>query len=154
MNTRELEHDEMPAVLKTIAENFWPEGREDLLGQVDLEHMQRTWAQLHCAGLAAILACYDEHGVLAGALGAMLSPSPHTGDTSAQEVFWYVLPEYRGTRAAAQLIRAYEVWAKRHGARFVLMAHLTHLMPAAIGRFYRLRGYRQTETIYTKEIAL
>jgi len=40
----------------------------------------------------------------------------YTPELHASMHYWYVLPKYRKTRAAAELMRAYEKWSRRIGA--------------------------------------
>lgn len=52
-------------------------------------------------------------GVPIGAVGAILAPNMFNPDiTTLVEVMWYVLPEYRNTRAGALLLKSFEELGK------------------------------------------
>lgn len=57
-------------------------------------------------GTSFVVTCY---GVPVGALGSFLTPNLYNPDlTILLELFWYVLPEYRATRAGALLFKAFD----------------------------------------------
>lgn len=52
-----------------------------------------------------------------GALGSLILPNLFNPDlTTMAEIFWYVLPEYRNTRAGALLFNAFDKKAEELGA--------------------------------------
>lgn len=53
-------------------------------------------------------------GINVGALGALLVPNVYNPNIrTLAEMFWYVLPEYRNTRAGLLLLKAYDERAKQ-----------------------------------------
>jgi len=69
----------------------------------------------------------------------------------AQEIFWWVEPEFRKTtRAGAQLLEAWETWASMMGADGITMMNFDHLDPAP-AVIYKKRGYKLYENHYLKE---
>lgn len=63
----------------------------------------------------------EKDGLVVGFLMAFVNPYAFTtGFFSSQEVI-YVRPEYRGTRAAALLLEAFNSWSDRIGAREVFV---------------------------------
>lgn len=69
---------------------------------------------------------------------------------SANEMFWWVNPESRGT--GNYLLRAFEDWAKDKGASYVQMTHLTTSMPESLAHFYTKKGFWPVETNYMREV--
>lgn len=68
----------------------------------------------------------------------------------AQEMFWWVEPEYRKTRAAILLLRAIEKAAADIGCSWWTMILLEGDNAERIERFYRRDGYRPSERVFTK----
>ena len=50
-------------------------------------------------------------------MGAMITPQMTSKVLVAAEVLLYVDPEYRGTRAALMMVRAFEQWAEPYDKR-------------------------------------
>ena len=64
----------------------------------------------------------------------------------AQELAWYVEPEYRGTPVAIKLLRMYERKALDLGCQEVTMVALEALDPLKVEAIYKRAGYRKFET--------
>ncbi len=76
--------------------------REEL---IDIDNLYRL-ARMGLETQTAFVAKLD--GVCVGALGGLLVPNTFNPNlTSLVEVFWYVLPEYRQSRAGLLLLNAY-----------------------------------------------
>lgn len=52
------------------------------------------------------------NGELIGGMGGIISPELTSDALVATELLLYVYPQYRGSRAALMLVRAFEEWAK------------------------------------------
>jgi hypothetical protein len=82
-----------------------------------------------------------------GMLALVVLPHPMTGRPFADEVAWWVEPEYRKGLAGPQLLRRAERYAQDAGLSLIKM-----VAPAAssVGAFYERRGYVAVETAYQK----
>jgi len=70
----------------------------------------------------------------------------------AQEIGWWVEPEYRNTSLAIRLLKKFEAEAADRGASKVIMISLESQEPAKVGSIYQRMGYRLIEHNYIKEI--
>jgi RimJ/RimL family protein N-acetyltransferase len=77
-----------------------------------------------------------------------LSPST----TMAQELFWWIEPEHRGSGAGLMIMRALEDWAKSAGASVMVMVTLHGLGHERLDKIYRQDGYAPLEYSYMKRI--
>jgi hypothetical protein len=110
--------------------------RADIGGVIDTEAM----------GNFAYFTLRTEDGILAGHLGMMLIRSPYYGKVSAMDIFYYVLPEFRGTTAICKLLRFGAQALQAAGVSQVVVSHpankdLSVLMKRA--------GFNKTSDMYT-----
>jgi GNAT superfamily N-acetyltransferase len=69
------------------------------------------------------------------------------------DVALYVDPAWRGSSAAARLLRFGEGWAIARGAPEIRMGITTGINPELVGRFYRKCGYQPAGTLYSKQLS-
>lgn len=111
-------------------------------------HFLRSWGALLASGIGTILVASDDAGP-SGALFATLTPDLFDGAPVATEHAWYVMPEARGGRTGAELLDAYEAWARKRGAARVFLSHFVVGMPDLEGPFAR-RGFVPLEKHFLK----
>lgn len=70
--------------------------------------------------------------------------------TVVQELFWWVLPEYRSTTAAFKLLKAFEIEAKQIGASVISM--VSTIYTPTLDKVYKRYKYRPVESSYFKEL--
>ena len=70
----------------------------------------------------------------------------------AQEIFWFVKPDFRSGLGAA-LLDELEAEAKRSGAAVFMSAAIAGLRDGAIGRVYERRGYKPLENTYLRKLS-
>lgn len=88
-----------------------------------------------------------------GFVVGMAAPSfLHPGKLQAQELAWYVEPEFRGTSVAIKLMKMYELEAIERGCKEIGMVCLESLNPEGTGKIYEKLGYNKHETHYIKEV--
>ncbi len=75
---------------------------------------------------------------------------PFSSDKVAMELAWWVDEDHRGHRDSILLMKAYEDWSVRVGAKMTQMAMLEEVTD--LHRFYKKMGYRPAETSYIKDI--
>lgn len=93
----------------------------------------------------ALLAC---QGAPCGVLLAQLGPSLWWPETVADLALWWVTPEHRGTRMAAQLMDGFEEWATRAGVGRIGARYAGK----SAQRFLERRGYRYADTSMMKDL--
>lgn len=102
---------------------------------------------------AAVFVLCSASGEILGAIGGTQTPATYNFDhTVVLENFWFVNPEKRGTREALRLPETLEQWAREQGARMLVMGAFAFHKAAALDRFYTMRGYVPSETLYFKEL--
>lgn len=70
----------------------------------------------------------------------------------AQEIFWYVKPDFRKGVGGA-LLDELEAEAGRKGANVFMSAAIAGLRDGAIGRVYERRGYKPIENSYIRKLS-
>lgn len=90
-------------------------------------------------------------GVLVGMAAAVVFPL-YFAPTSrvAQEIFWWVEPDFRGSGAGDALRCVVEKWAKDQGAEHLFMIALENERSPAMERLYRMGGFSPIERTYSK----
>lgn len=88
-------------------------------------------------------------GALRGVLAAQASISPLAPILIAQELVFWIDPEWRGD-AARKMIAAYEKWAVSEGCVF---AGLSGLNDPLVARFFRGAGFDQAENKFLKKVS-
>ena len=90
----------------------------------------------------------DEHGELNGMIGLMAYDHPYSGERTAFELFWYVVPEARSGGSGLRLLKAAEEWAVDNGALVIQMVAPN----LDIGRLYRRLNYSPVEVSFHKRL--
>lgn len=94
----------------------------------------------------ALLAMQDARPV--GMFGMFLFDHPITGEAIAAELCWWMEPEARGGKAAIQMLRMAEAWARARGASAIEM-----IAPdERVASFYSKVGYERTDVHYRKTL--
>ena len=83
--------------------------------------------------------------------GGLIYPDPCTGNLNAQEMFWWVNEDHRGS-ASSKLIDMFESVAKGRGAVCIQMIAMYGMNHRALQRYYGARGYRPLEFAFVKEV--
>lgn len=87
-------------------------------------------------------------GMIAGyCVEHFFGPGKYAGDLVV-----YVLPEFRGSSAAARLIRALEEWATAQGAGEILLGVSTEVDLERTSTFYQRLGYRESGRSLIKHV--
>jgi len=66
----------------------------------------------------------------------------------AQDIAWYVKPEFRGTFAGVVLLKEFERWSSDHGASEVCIAIATGIYAERTGKLLEKRGFGHVGGIY------
>ncbi len=118
--------------------------------QFNEEHYFKAWYQILASGEGAVFAL-EADGRCLGGVGGTVVKLPLTGKIAALEMFWYVLPEYRGS-GGVRLLKRFEDWAREQGCEEIEMVLLECSMADKLDRFYQRSGYAPTERHYRKEL--
>ena len=88
-----------------------------------------------------------------GMIAGYLSPALFSSQQVASEIVWWVDPQYRGkSRAAIELLGAFETWARIVGASYIQMQSLTNEYEMPLEKLFSTKGYRAKEIAYVKRI--
>lgn len=147
MRALRLGPDRIPEIAK-IAPAFFEEGK--LPGKFVPEVFIKFWEQMYGLGLAQMFGAEIE-GVLVGGLGGMVYPDPCDGERVASEMFWFILPQFRGGGLA--LFNDFEKWAVERDAKRITMIHLQGLAPGILKKLYLRKGYQEVEVHYVKSLS-
>jgi GNAT superfamily N-acetyltransferase len=93
---------------------------------------------------APVFIAYDGDKAI-GFLAASLTPVAFTYAFGAMEEYFYVLPEYRGSRAAYILVREFMAWARSHNPSFIRAGVSTGVVSGA-GKLYEHFGMMSVGT--------
>lgn len=107
------------------------------------DHLQDV-IRYFLGGQDRIIIMHGNDGMLAG----MLAPLMFSKTMIANEVAWWVEPDKRKSKIGAELLEAFEYWAKMIGAKFVQMSSLDE----SVGSLYEKKGYKLYERAYMKNI--
>lgn len=91
----------------------------------------------------------ERDGAVIGMLAAAIQVHPLSGETIATEIVWWMDAAARGGRAALQLLRQYEKWARAQGATVLQMVAPN----TRTGGFYTRLGFAEVETLYQRRLA-
>lgn len=94
----------------------------------------------------------EEAGKLIGFMIALAAPMIFSTDKAAYEMGLYVIPRYRGTRAAWKLYTNFESWARSVSCRFSISGVSTGVDTAIRSRFYERLGYSHAGPSFRKEL--
>ena len=71
----------------------------------------------------------------------------------AQELWWWLEPEARGSGAGAEMYRLIEAWATKNEASAMFMIALEDANSGKMANLYARKGYRPMERTFIKEVA-
>ena len=83
-----------------------------------------------------------------GMLGGHITPFIFGNKLVAQELGWWVEPEYRKTGVGKDLIDSFENWARFKKCEIIVMVSLDDI----VGNYYEKAGYKLVERMYMKEL--
>lgn len=120
---------------------------------IDLEHIHNTIKSFLVEDHSRVTLLWREDGIVTGILAGQVQTIPFLNRKVATECLWWVKPSFRGGPAGVQLLDAFEYWAKNvvH-ADIIQMVCMPNRIGKVVERLYSRRGYKLTESTYTKEI--
>lgn len=143
---REVRATDWP-VISELGECFYREAPE--LGEFDGGIFTANWTQWLDMGMAIALVL-EIDGTVRGFIGALVAPEACCSRIQAQELAWFVHPEFRGQ--GLRLLKKLEIECFDRGCSTLAMIALRSLNAEKLDRLYRRMGYTPIETVYRKSI--
>lgn len=145
---RKATREDIPELLMMCSE-FYKESHFQEILEVDFDPKGVALfikAILDSDGTQSVILVDDSYrGMVGGLIGPLvMSPTQRI----ATEAMWWVAPEFRGTRVAFELFRAYVSWARECGVAAISMVALEHLDGSRVGKFYERLGLTKSEVTY------
>ena len=106
--------------LVRMGEAFWSETPLSVISQFNPEYLVNFIRGASVEPSAAIWVV-EEGGCVIGSVAGMVYPLFFSGDLVAQEIFWWVDPNARGSEAGKLLFDSLMDWAKKCGAKALSM---------------------------------
>lgn len=151
MNIRFATPNDAIAVAEMV-EKFYQMAMTDMLGPYD----KLAAANLIAATSVSSDACTivaEVDGRIIGTMGALSYNHPFKPSVRiAQELFWWVEPEYRRSGVGKAMLEAGEAWAKEIGCSGMLMITIHGIDHERNGAFYERSGYRPLEHSHLKRL--
>jgi GNAT superfamily N-acetyltransferase len=118
---------------------------------INLGVVKANWSVFMSSGMAVVIAAEDDDKIV-GLMSGLHYHDPLSGRKIAQEVFWFVDPEYRYRGLGESLIKLFSAWAKTKSATVIRVAHLVDLRAEENKKMYEAMGFRASEIAYEKEV--
>jgi Acetyltransferase (GNAT) family len=87
-----------------------------------------------------------------GFIVGLTSETPFGTDKVALELAWWVEPDHRGSRKSLELMKAYEVWARKVNCNIVQMGYIENNSPPKLEEIYKRNNYTLQEKGFWKVI--
>jgi GNAT superfamily N-acetyltransferase len=91
---------------------FLKEAQAHRIDEIDDEHLYLRAAEILDSGVVFI--AENDNSERVGALACIVAPAVWFPEDELHELFWYVLPEHRGTSAGLRLLKAFIDYGKAH----------------------------------------
>jgi GNAT superfamily N-acetyltransferase len=117
----------------------------------NVEHLATTWRQLESLGKTRTYVLVIDEKVVGIFLG-LIVPDMITGELQGLEYMWFVEPQFRGTRKAVKMLRAFEGECKKAKCVRVLCGLAEWLNPEEMRVRYSRMGYAPHSAVFTKEL--
>lgn len=142
---RDATEEDIPRIVEMGRTFVEVSGQEDI-GTYDDEMAAVTVRSCMADGVVLVI---EVDGKVVGMAAALVYRVYYSRDDfTAQELFWWVEPEYRGI--GDELRKMLERRAKEKGARTLFMIALEKMK--WVGKLYERAGYRPFEHTYVKEL--
>jgi len=128
--------------------------------KLKLDRNRIEYVLVHNIDNAAAFNCWvlcDTHDVVQGGVAGWCVMSLLSKDLVADDVFMFVVPEYRSLRNANRLIEAYKEWAQARGATLIRASHSGGSFPPGTKEYELFdtlltrHGFRSVGSIYHLE---
>ena len=135
-----------------MVQKFYEMALTDMLGPYDKLAAANLIAATSMASDACTIVAEDG-GRIVGTIGVLSYNHPFKPSVRiAQELFWWVEPEYRRSGTGKAMLDAAEAWAKDIGCSGMLMITIHGIDHERNGAFYERSGYGPFEHSYLKRL--
>ncbi len=93
-----------------------------------------------------VLILWTADGKPVGVLAAAAETNLFNNQRMAGELIWWIDPEHRKSKAAGEMLKAYDYWWKTLGCQFGTLVDLMGNLDV----YYKRKGYRRQEATYLK----
>lgn len=146
---REAETKDLPDLVE-LCRMFFEESGLQSTESFCPESMRGFHARM-LATPSAITVVAESDGEVQGLLSAIIAPEFHNAAfLKGHEIYWYVVPEHRGSSIAVRLMRHVDEWMKSHGAREFCVSHMEKFNAESASSLYRRMGFNPTTHVYAK----
>lgn len=151
MSTRRGRIEDIPALV-ALAEIFHAESGYAALAPIDSPSVDRTLRGM-IESQGAVLLVSEIEGRIAGGIGALIFPLHFNQSVlAAQELFWWLLPAYRGSGEGLRMLAAIEGAVAEAGVKVFSMLSLERCRPEELAELYRRRGYQKCENVWWRTL--
>lgn len=147
---REAVRSDLPALLVLGAKAYEESPFKRIIEQDDYD-TYRMLSNMIESNQQAILVAESGREIV-GMLGFVIVPSFwNNAHKMAQDLFWYVAPEHRGT-AGLKLLKQYEQTAKDMGAHSLMMVCVKKTKSDKMRKVFKRNGLRELDQKWIKEL--
>jgi GNAT superfamily N-acetyltransferase len=133
-----------------MVEKFYQMAMAEMLGDYDKLAAANLIAATSVSSDACTIVAEDGDRII-GTMGALSYNHPFKPSVRiAQELFWWVEPEYRKSGIGQKMMDAGEQWAKEIGCSGMVMVTMHGIDHERNGAFYERSGYGPFEHSYLK----
>jgi GNAT superfamily N-acetyltransferase len=154
ITVRRIERAEDAKHVMPLLREFFKDTRHSAFVELDEEAVQKlVETMVEDKDVSAVFAAVEDGKRVIGTTGGMLYPLWFAPDhRTGNEMFWYVAPDKRKTKAGKKLFEALEQWAIDSGAGSFHMACLAGDSEKRVMQMYAAKGYDPTERHFVKEL--
>ncbi|MCK5605244.1 GNAT family N-acetyltransferase [Candidatus Pacearchaeota archaeon] len=133
----------------SLGTSFFEEAKTDLTPNFSQEKASAVISGMVENEGCILYVAEDDDGDIVGMIGVIVSEHWFSDETVAQELFWYVLPDFR-QGVGSELLSAMESKVKERGVSLIAMVDLGDKSPVDV--LLRRRGYSIHEKTYVRRI--
>ena len=148
LKLRPFELKDIPAICDKV-EQYLPELPH--YKNIKVAKDRLTYLMTHNYGRDSYFACWvleANDGQIVGGIAAYCVAGMVTWDLIANDVFLFVVPEYRTLKRANDLVKAYVQWAKARGAVLITASLQSGYEPEKFDIFIQRLGFRPSGSLY------
>lgn len=143
----EVDHEAGEAITRLGRQFYQQSG---MPGEFQSEMFVDFWRGAIASGIASQWVSLTDDKIV-GTIGMLMIMSPFTGEIVAEETFWFVESDHRGT-AGVRLFAEAEAWAKALGCNTMKVGYLNSLGAEKLHAFYERRGFTVLQTQFMKKL--
>lgn len=152
MNIREANETDLRGLVDLLIESYETTSYSEKV-KPDSLSIGETVVGFMATPLALILVAETDDKELVGTVGAISHPMWLNRDhVFVQEMFWYVKPDKRKSKAGKRLMQTLEDWSRRIGATSLCVASAKSKHQKRMNQIFIKQGFVETETQFTREL--